>query len=208
MARTKTLAQVKKDLAKAIKEKKAQIKEHIEMKKITIEMERLNSPSFLARTISKENNLKLDAILESIEENLVSGKIIPVFGFGAQVDKILTIARNTIFAPIKTGERDLVLECSGIDFELLEETHLNMGSTTYFNNDKELVEEILPDIEALKANIEDIAQELGLIDVKMNRISKKNFDGIHARANLKAQHIMEATIKHQDNVDKDVKYDT
>ena len=194
-----TLEQLKTELALKQEARKAEINETIAIRKIELEMRKLSSPAFLEREIVKADNVTLAAIISSFED-LETGKdkaIKPVYGYGAQVDKLLTILRSTQFA--KREFRESMEAIISIDADLIEETMDALGSPAYYSMANDVVmEEVQPDLETLKNNLNIICVELNITKLNIGKLTDRTISNMYASARTKAQTMLENTRKYNE----------
>lgn len=201
------LQELKETLAIRNEARKAEIAEIIETRKVEMQLTKLDSPAFLEREIVKSNNLTLAAIISAFED-LETGSdkaIKPVFGYGAQVSKVLTIVRSVMFA--KHDYRESMESIVALDEDLIEETMDNLGAPSYYSmREDKIVDAIDPDLEALKGNLTVIASELGLTDLNMAKLTQSNIDRMYTTAASKAVVLMENTRAYAEDNATDTKY--
>lgn len=205
MAKEKSpLELLKAQLKSATTARKKEIVETVETRKVQMQLAKLESPAFLEREVTKADSLTLTAIISSFEDLATgSDKVVkPVYGYGAQVDKILTIVRSVRYA--KRDYRDAMEAIVGLDEELIEATDDALGSASFYSmaND-DIVEAIEPDLPTLRSNLEIIAVELGVTSVKLNKVTQGVVDKMYARASVKALELMENTRNYEADANSD-----
>lgn len=197
------LQELKAKLATQSAERKAIIAETIEERKIEMQLTKLDSPSYLEREVSKANSLTLTAVISAFED-LEAGNDKPVkmvFGYGSQVDKILTIARSLQFA--KRDYRDLMEDIAGLDEDLVEETLEALGSPAYYSmKEDEIIQAISPDLETLRTNVKVLATDLGVTDIKLHKLNTVNIEKMYARSEVKAKELMENTRNYDESAEE------
>ena len=202
------LEKLKADLEAKRKEKAEMILEKIEEQKIVIEMKRLDSPSYANRELAKQDLMTLTAILESFEDLGEKAKIRPVFGYGVQVDKILTIARSLHYAVKKEEIRTNMFEIAGLDEELIEELNDSLGNSAYYSEKtNSIVPEVTADVDRIRELLVLVGEELGLSKVNLTKVTKENIDMMRKRDLLNAQELMQNTNEHAEALQEEVEYE-
>ncbi len=204
-----TTKQLKSKLATAQKAKKAEIKALLEKKKIELELVKLQSPLYLERALNDQDNATLDALLEHVENNYaVDGrKLTQVFGYGVTVGKILTLLKAIQYS--KYEEKQELLMMTGLTEQIVEDTMDALGNTTYFSvRNMELIPEQRPDIQALIELIKQVSMDIGLVGmINTHKINKENIDRMYQSARIKAEEMLENTIKFNIDNEKEMVYE-
>ena len=189
-------------LAEAKVASKAAIAEQMEKIKLDTQLKQIANPAFINRQIAKEDAAKLTALLalfadEEFLEDCKDGtefKLRRVFGYGSQVDTLLTISRT-----IQYSQADLkakMLDVTGLTEDLFEEISDALGSAPYFSEKTmEIVPAIEPELDELKELLTFMASELGLaLEPKMTKLNKKHIDDMYkfqlARAELEKENTL------------------
>lgn len=202
------LEKLKADLEAKRKEKVEMILEKIEEQKIVIEMKRLDSPSYANRELAKQDLMTLTAILESFEDLGEKAKIRPVFGYGVQVDKILTIARSLHYAVKKEEIRTNMFEIAGLDEELIEELNDSLGNSAYYSEKtNSIIPEVTANVDRIRELLVLVGEELGLSKVNLTKVTKENIDMMRKRDLLNAQELMQNTNEHAEALQEEVEYE-
>jgi len=195
METTTKLEQLKQQLAAKTATRKLEIAESIEERKLETKIQMIDSPAFETREIAKNNMLTLQAIQESIEEISSDVVIYRQFGLGAQINKLLGLVKTAMFA--KAIHRDEVQSVFGIDEDILEDIIDALGNSAYFKPEEMImVDEVMPDIPVLKELLMLVAEELGLTDLPLKKISKAVFEKQYKFNLAKQTALMEETVKY------------
>ena len=188
--------------------RKTEIANTIEVRKLELEISKVSSPIFLEREVTRQNSLRLTAIISAFED-LSTGAatdkpVKPVFGYGSQVDKILTIVRSVLFA--KKEHRDTMEAMVGLDPDLIEDTIDSLGSPAYYSlKENAIIPAVQPDIPSLSNNLKLVAMDLGITSLRLHKVTTANITGMYERADAKAKELMENTLNYQ-NENTDTKY--
>jgi hypothetical protein len=169
MAKKLTLVQVRAKKAK-------EVSNLIAIKTAERAIAAMDSPLYIPREIAKRNEAQLASITAELEafgkDNCAIRK---QFGFGNQVDAILTILTSVMYC--KGVVKDEALAISMLDTDIIEQTLEALGSTTYFNEKTcEIVPHRQHNAPYLKQLIEAIADDMGIVDVQLSKISTTNMD--------------------------------
>ena len=189
-------------IAEAQAASKAAIKAKIEELKLSTMLTQVQNPAFINRQLAKEDAAKLTGLLEVFAdedflEDCKDGtefKLRRVFGYGSQVDTLLTLSRTIQYsqADLKTK----MLEATGLTEDLFEEINDALGSAPYFSEKIiNVVPAIQPDLPTLKELLTFMAQELGLALVpNMSKLNQKHIDDMYkyqlARAELEKENTL------------------
>ena len=162
----------------------------------------VQNPAYIDRQIAKEDAVKLTGLLEVFAdedflEDCKDGtefKLRRVFGYGSQVDTLLTLSRTIQYsqADLKTK----MLEATGLTEDLFEEIADALGSAPYFSEKiMNVVPAIQPDLPVLKELLTFMAQELGLaLAPNMNKLNDKHIADMYkyqlARAELEKENTL------------------
>lgn len=189
-------------IAEAQVANKAAIKAKIEELKLSTMLTQVQNPAYIDRQIAKEDAAKLTGLMEVFAdedflEDCKDGtefKLRRVFGYGSQVDTLLTMARTIQYsqADLKTK----MLEATGLTEDLFEEIADALGSAPYFSEKiMNVVPAIQPDLPVLKELLTFMAQELGLaLTPNMSKLNQKHIDDMYkyqlARAELEKENTL------------------
>lgn len=196
---TKSVAEL---IAEAQVASKAAIKAKIEELKLSTMLTQVQNPAYIDRQIAKEDAAKSTGLLEVFAdedflEDCKDGtefKLRRVFGYGSQVDTLLTLSRTIQYsqADLKTK----MLEATGLTEDLFEEISDALGSAPYFSEKIiDVVPAIQPDLPVLKELLTFMAQELGLaLAPNMSKLNQKHIDDMYkyqlARAELEKENTL------------------
>ena len=182
---------------------------HIEVLKETLTLKaklaKLKSPIYAKLKIQEENSTVLDTLLNSIEM-LATGTdktIKPIWGYGHQVDQVLTILNSLQFA--KLEHKEIIREMLGADDEILsdtlvEETLSALGKTPYYQAElDEITESVLPDLPTLRQNLETVVSVLGLSGINMYKLTDKQMQMYYANKQMRAAREAKNTRTYLDN---------
>lgn len=181
---------------------KLAISTKMEELKLSTMLKQIENPAYIDRQISKEDALKLATFMEVFAdedflEDCKDGtefKLRRVFGFGSQVDTLLTMARTIQYsqADLKTK----MLEATGLTEDLFEEIADALGSAPYFSEKiMDVVTAVEPDIDTLKELLTFMAGELGLsLAPNMSKLNDKHIADMYkyqlARAELEKENTL------------------
>lgn len=192
------LQQMQAELAARMEERKQEVKALMEEIKLRNELRKIESPLFEKRELEKQDNLKLDALIEQLEEfySVDNRKISRVFGYGIMVDKILTIIRSIQY--LKQDEKQEMLMLTGLDESTVEAVLDALGNPTYFSvRELKLVEEQPANVSELKSLLKVVALDLNLLsELNLNKVNQDNVDYQFTRARLRAEEALENTLKY------------
>lgn len=178
--------------------KQAEIKELIEVQKIELEMEMLDSPLYELRAIEAEDNLKLDAILNHIEELYTQDnrKLSQTFGYGIIPNKVLTICKAIQYS--KHDEKQELLMMTGLTEQCIEDLLDAFGNTAYFSpRALEIVPEIPVNISMTKELLNTVIADLGLVgDIRLHKFNKETVEYQSTSARLRAEEALANTLKY------------
>ena len=192
---------------------KAAIKAKIEELKLSTMLTQVSNPAYIDRQIAKEDAAKLQGFMdvfadEDFLEDCKDGtefKLRRVFGYGSQVDVLLTMARTIQYsqADLKTK----MLESTGLTEDLFEEIADALGSAPYFSEKiMDVVPAIQPDLPVLKELLTFMAQELGLALVpNMKKLNQKHIDDMYKYQLARAELEKENTLAYIENTGKGAK---
>jgi hypothetical protein len=179
---------------KALKAEEIRVK--IEEKKLEREIENLDNPIFEQRAMEEEDMLTLNAIISSFEDLGEKAKVRRVFGFGVQVDKILTIVKSLHYAPGKDDIRTNMYANAGISEQLVEDIEDALGMSAYYSpKQNTMIEEVPGNINKLISNLKLIANDLQLHNLKLTKVTQENINAIRKRDLLQAEELMQNTIE-------------
>jgi len=185
--------------------KKLEIQNDIAVKRVMIDMGKLDSPIYKDREIAKQNSATIEAMIQSIEEFSTDDvKVRKVFGFGNQVDGVLTIIKSAMYAKATVKEEVMLL--TSLDNDIIEETLDALGQTAYFNeNSQEIVESQPCNVSLLRELLLLVSHDMGLTDVKLNKITETNINRMYVSAQAKAEKLRDDNLEfpadHQTNYD-------
>ena len=198
------LERMKAELAARMEERKQEVKNLMEEIKLQNELRKIESILFQKRELEKQDNLKLDAVIQQLEEfySVDNRKINRVYGYGHMVDKILTIIRSIQY--LKQDEKQEMLMMTGLDESTVEAVLDALGNPAYFSvRELRLIDEQPANVDELKSLLKIIAIDLNLVsELNLNKVTQENVDYQFTRAKLRAQEALENTLKYaNDKVD-------
>ena len=181
---------------------KAAISAKMEELKLNTMLKQISNPAYIDRQIAKEDSAKLTGLMgvfadEDFLEDCKDGtefKLRRVFGYGPQVDSLLTMARTIQFSQVDLKTK--MLEATGLTEDLFEEIADALGSAPYFSEKiMDVVPAIQPNLPVLKELLTFMAQELGLALVpNMSKLNQKHIDDMYkyqlARAELEKENTL------------------
>jgi len=189
------IKKLKAQLAAAKKAKAAELKDMVELINTKKELDKLQSPWYDQRELQRQDNLKLDALIETIKEQYAADdrKMSFVFGYGVIPSKMLAILKSIQFS--KTEEKHELLLMTGLDESILEDTLDAFGNTAYFSKASvEIVPEQPMDIDKVKELLEMVATDMGLVsNLDLSRFNTDNVKYQYDRARLKAEEMYDNT---------------
>jgi len=176
-------------------ERQAELVNKVEMIKLDKELEKLDSPLYTQRELTKQDNLTLDVIIDTISEQYAADnrKMSLVFGYGIIPSKILAICKSIQFS--KHEEKQELLMLTGLDEQILEDVLDAFGNTAYFSK---AAVEIVPaqpmDIQRVKDLLELVAIDMKLVSkLDLSKFNTANVKYQYDRAELKAQEMYDNT---------------
>ena len=189
-------------IAEAQAASKEAIKAKIEELKLSTMLAQIKNQAFIDRQIAKDDAAKLQGFMEVFadEEFLddckdgTEFKLRKVFGYGSQVDVLLTLARTIQYS--QTDLKIKMLAATGLTEDLFEEIADALGTAPYFSEKiMDVVPAIQPDLPTLKELLTFMAQELGLALVpNMKKLNQKHIDDMYkyqlARAELEKENTL------------------
>ena len=200
-------------IAEAQAASKAAIKAKIEELKLSTMLTQVQNPAFINRQIAKEDAAKLTGLLEVFAdedflEDCKDGtefKLRRVFGYGSQVDTLLTLSRTIQYsqADLKTK----MLEATGLTEDLFEEINDALGSAPYFSEKTmEIVPAVEPELDELKELLTFMASELGLaLKPKMTKLNKQHIADMYKYQQARAELEKENTLAYINDTGKGAK---
>ena len=192
------LQQMKAELAARMEERRNEVKILMEEIKLQNELKKIESPLFEERELEKQDNLKLDAFIEQLEEfySVDNRKINRVYGYGHMVDKILTIIRSIQY--LKQDEKQEMLMMTGLDESTVEAVLDALGNPAYFSvRELRLIEEQPANVDELRKLLKIVSIDMNLVStLKLNKVTKENVDYQFIRARLRAEEALENTLKY------------
>ena len=193
---------VKEQIEDAKVATRARIAERMEQLKLDTQLKQTENPAYINRQIAKEDAAKVQGLFDMFEdedflEDCKDGtefKMRKVFGYGSQVDPLLTLART-----IQYSQSDLkvkMLEVTGLTEDLFEEISDALGSAPYFSEKlMDIVPAVQPELDELKELLTFMAQEIGLVlTPKMTKLSKQSIEDMYKYQLAKAKLDMENTM--------------
>ncbi len=200
-------------IAEAQVASKAAIKAKIEELKLSTMLTQVQNPAYIDRQIAKEDAAKLQGFMEVFAdedflEDCKDGtefKLRRVFGYGSQVDTLLTMARTIQYSQVDLKTK--MLEATGLTEDLFEEIADALGSAPYFSEKiMDVVPAIQPDLPTLKELLTFMAQELGLALVpNMSKLSQKHIDDMYKYQQARAELEKENTLAYINDTGKGAK---
>ena len=200
-------------IAEAHVASKAAIIAKIEELKLSTMLTQVSNPAYIDRQIAKDDAAKLQGFMdvfadEDFLEDCKDGtefKLRRVFGYGSQVDVLLTMARTIQYsqADLKTK----MLEATGLTEDLFEEINDALGSAPYFSEKiMDVVPAIQPDLPVLKELLTFMAQELGLaLAPNMSKLNQKHIDDMYKYQQARAELEKENTLAYINDTGKGAK---
>ena len=179
-----------------MKAKSAQVQSElaneIEAIQIRQSIAKLDSSVYRAAQLQKANNTKLDAILDYLEKDV--GIIIrAVYGYGTIPGKLLTLARSIMYS--KIDQKTDALAFTGLDEQMIENIIEAFGNTSYFSKEAvAIVGGVECNIAKTKELLQDMAVELGLVNVDLSKINIKTVEYQYISADIRAQTMLENTL--------------
>lgn len=187
-----------KELEALKAERKAQMLNLIESKKIELEANKIQSPLYEKRMLEENDLNMLNAIINEIEEMYAANKrkVSQVFGYGPIPNKLIMIAQAILYS--KQEEKTELLMMTGMTESLVEDIMDAYGSTAYFSAKELTIKPAKPmDIKRLKELLQLASQDLGLVsDISYNKLSQYNVDEIYGKAQIRAEELLENTLEH------------
>ena len=207
---SKTVAEL---IAEAQAASKAAIKAKIEELKLSTMLTQVQNPAYIHRQIAKEDAAKLTGLLEVFAdedflEDCKDGtefKLRRVFGYGSQVDTLLTLSRTIQYSQVDLKTK--MLEATGLTEDLFEEINDALGSAPYFSEKiMDVVPAIQPDLPVLKELLTFMAQELGLaLAPNMSKLNQKHIDDMYKYQQARAELEKENTLAYINDTGKGAK---
>ena len=207
---SKTVAEL---IAEAQAASKAAIKAKIEELKLSTMLTQVQNPAYIDRQIAKEDAAKLTGLLEVFAdedflEDCKDGtefKLRRVFGYGSQVDTLLTLSRTIQYSQVDLKTK--MLEATGLTEDLFEEINDALGSAPYFSEKiMDVVPAIQPDLPVLKELLTFMAQELGLaLAPNMSKLNQKHIDDMYKYQQARAELEKENTLAYINDTGKGAK---
>ena len=200
-------------IAEAQVASKAAIKAKIEELKLSTMLTQVKNPAYIDRQIAKDDAAKLQGFMEVFadEEFLddckdgTEFKLRKVFGYGSQVDVLLTLARTIQYS--QTDLKIKMLAATGLTEDLFEEIADALGTAPYFSEKiMDVVPAIQPDLPTLKELITFMAQELGLALVpNMSKLNDKHIADMYKYQQARAELEKENTLAYINDTGKGAK---
>lgn len=179
---------------------KAQLEETLEANKLQLEINRLTSPLYMTRQLETEDTVKLDAIINHIEELYAVDrrKVSQTYGYGDIPNKIVTIAKAVMYSKIE--EKTELLMMTGMHSGTIEDLIDAFGNTAYFSvRELKVVPEMSMDIVRVKEILQVCADDLGLVStLKLHKFSPTNIEYQSKRALARAEEALENTLKYNE----------
>ena len=190
-----TVTELKAKLAEKTAAKKAELATLMETIKITNELDKMESPIYNQRELSKTDNATLDAYKAIINEAYIADdrKMSVVFGYGVIPSKILAIMKSIQFS--KQEEKFDFMTMSNLDEQLIEDTLTAFGNTAYFSKDTvEVIPEIPMDIPKVRSLLALAAKDMGLVgELDLSPFNDLNVDYQYTRSRVRAETQLENT---------------
>ena len=200
-------------IAEAQVASKAAIKAKIEELKLSTMLTQVKNPAYIDRQIAKDDAAKLQGFMEVFadEEFLddckdgTEFKLRKVFGYGSQVDVLLTLARTIQYSQTDLKIKMLAATC--LTEDLFEEIADALGTAPYFSEKiMDVVPAIQPDLPTLKELITFMAQELGLALVpNMSKLNDKHIADMYKYQQARAELEKENTLAYINDTGKGAK---
>ena len=192
---------------------KAAISAKMEELKLNTMLKQISNPAYIDRQIAKEDAAKLTGLMgvfadEDFLEDCKDGtefKLRRVFGYGPQVDVLLTMARTIQYSQVDLKTK--MLEATGLTEDLFEEISDALGSAPYFSEKiMDVVPAIQPNLAVLKELLTFMAQELGLALVpNMSKLNQKHIDDMYKYQQARAELEKENTLAYINDTGKGAK---
>ena len=178
--------------------KQAEVKELIELTKVTQEINKIDSPLYNKRELSLRDNMVLDTIISTIEEQYAADdrKMSVTFGYGILPNKIITIMKSIQYS--KHAEKEELMMMCGVSEQSVEDVLDAFGNTAYYSkNDNTIVESIPMDIAKVKELLALAAIDMQLVStLDLGKFNSTNVDYQYKRSQLKADEMLENTTKY------------
>lgn len=206
-----------KSVAELIEEAKVASKLAIATKmeelKLSTMLTQIQNPVYIDRQIAKEDAAKLQGLMdvfadEDFLEDCKDGtefKLRRVFGYGPQVDSLLTMARTIQYSQVDLKTK--MLEATGLTEDLFEEIADALGSSPYFSEKiMDVVPAIKPELDTLKELLTFMASELGLaLKPNMSKLNEKHIEDMYKYQQARAELEKENTLAYINDTGKGAK---
>jgi len=204
MSETITKEELQEQLEAKVAERKKELGEFLEKRKLQIQIEQVESPLYEKRYLEEEDNKKLDAMISHIEDMYAENrrKVSQVFGFGVTVNKMLIIVQAIQYS--KIDEKQELLALTGLSEQLVEDIVEAYGATAYFSAREMEIKPAIPmKVNALRELLKIAGADMGLVsELNLSKLTDTNVDGMYKRADLRAEEMYENTLRYSDdNVD-------
>lgn len=195
------ITELKARLEEAKTQRAAQINALIEERKIELEMKMLNSSIYEEREILRSDDATLDAIISTIEAQYADDarKLSHVYGYGVQVNKLLTIAQAIMYS--KAEYKAELLMMTNLVEQDVEDIMDSFGSTAYFSPRELCIKPAIPmHISELKACLISMAQSIGLVGkLHLAKLNDGTVDLIYTKAEVRAKEMLANTLKYAES---------
>jgi len=192
-----TVKELKAKLEAAKAEKLAAINNKVETIKLEAQLRYVTSDLFDKKEIAKQNEQKLDALIQAFHDEDDELVYRPVYGLGSQVNKLIGLYRTALYS--KAEHKESLIMLLNTDEDSIEEVLDALGNAPYYSKKThEMVPGIKPDIVRLKQNLELAAQEIGLVNINMSKLTAPRFEAAYKYAEAKAKEMEENTLRYAD----------
>ena len=192
------IAELTARLEAARAERQQQVANLIAERRIELELKMLNSKVYEEREILKSDDITLDAIITTIESQYAEDarKLSHVYGYGVQVNKLLTIAQAIMYS--KADSKAELLMMTNLAEQDVEDIMDNFGSTAYFSPRELCIKPAVKlHIAALKQCLISMAQCIGLVGpLHTAKLNESTVDLIYTKAEVRAKEMLANTLKY------------
>lgn len=195
---TKTMAQELEAKLEQIKaDKLAKVNEKVQVLKLEAQIRYTESDLFDQKEIARKNEEILDTLIAAFEDEDDDLVYRPVYGLGSQVNKLISLYRTALYS--KQDHKQELLMMLNTDEDSIEDVLDALGNAPYYSKKThELVEGIKPDILRLKSNLELAAQNIGIVQLNMSKLTATRFENAYKYAQAKAVEMQENTLRYED----------
>lgn len=192
------LEELQAHLEQVKNQRSAQVAALIAERKVELELKMLNSKQYEEREISRADDATLDAILSTIESQYADDarKLSHVYGYGVQVNKLLTIAQAIMYS--KAEYKADLLMMTNLHEQQVEDIMDSFGSTAYFSPRELCIKPAIKmQIAALKDSLKQMATDIGLVGtLHLAKLNEATVDLIYTKAEVRAKEMLANTLKY------------